>query len=65
MLEYKMRVNFSEGRWFQVAIVEEAGVHKLEFRLNPNVLVVTIEERSNILAAAQTAIDAIQRYTSI
>ena len=64
MLEYKMKVNFDETRWFQVAVVNDAGVYKLEFKLNPNTLVVTLEERSKILAATQTAIDAIQRYIS-
>lgn len=65
MLEYKMKVEFPGDRWFQVAVVLVDGVHKLEFKLNPNTLVVTVEERSKILAAAQTAIEAILRYQAV
>ena len=65
MLEYKMKVDFADGRWFQVALVLVEGVHKLEFKTNPNTLVVSVEERTKILAAVQTAIEAILRYQAV
>jgi hypothetical protein len=61
MLEYKMKVDFDGGRWFQVAVTPEL---KLEFKMNPNTLVVSLEERGRVLAAVTTAVEAILRYNN-
>ena len=60
-LEYRMRIDFDAERWFQVALTPEL---QIEFKLNPNTLVVSLTERRKILAAVNTAVEALQRYQS-
>ena len=66
-LEYKMRIDFDEDRWFQVEVVADAATpegYAMEFTMGENPLTVTLAERARILSAAGTAVEAIVRYTA-
>lgn len=69
MLEYRMRIDFDEDRWFQVEVTADGGElgegpYNLTFTTGENPLTVSMGERNKILAAVATAVEAITRYLS-
>lgn len=63
MLDYKMKIDFEDGRWFQVEVVPDgSGSYRLEFSVSDNPLTVNLDERQKILGAAQGAVNTIRTY---